>query len=305
MSNRKVALILSFIYCGLGQIYKGQILKGIDLIVIYTILIVSLFSSLRLLHFFSLFTLPSMWLVGMVDAYMYENIPVIHIKRWLLVILFGAVISVLILCVQTFLVEDGRSGDTQAENQSDGLDSFSIQVAAFKNQEAAEELRNELLNKGYAARVEYPTSAKEKFYRVLIGKFQTKQEATTLAEELRGREGHSYMIVHPVEGDIYIETAPNSDSLGSAQPEDQFDSSEFFSIQVAAFRGLEEAEKFRDKLIDKGYAARVEYPTSAKEKWYRVLIGKYQTKQETTPVAEKLLEQEGFSYIIFHSQTRP
>ena len=196
MSNRKVALILSFIYCGLGQIYKGQILKGIDLIVIYTILIASFFSSLRLLHFFSLFTLPSMWLVGMVDAYMYESIPVIHIKRWLLVILFGAVISVLVLCVQTFLVGDERSGDTQAEDQSDGSDSFSIQVAAFKNQEAAEKFRDELLNKGYAARVEYQTSAREKWYRVLIGKYQTKQEAIPVAEKLLEQEGFSYIIFH-------------------------------------------------------------------------------------------------------------
>jgi TM2 domain-containing membrane protein YozV len=58
-----LAAVLSFFWCGLGQIYNGQIGKGIAMLVIYGIswvmigLIVGLIST------------PILWIWGMVDAY--------------------------------------------------------------------------------------------------------------------------------------------------------------------------------------------------------------------------------------------
>jgi len=40
--NRILALILSLVYCGFGQIYKGEVLKGVNFVIIYTALILSI-----------------------------------------------------------------------------------------------------------------------------------------------------------------------------------------------------------------------------------------------------------------------
>lgn len=75
MSKRK-ALILSLIYCGLGQIYKGDKTKGIIFIALYSLIIVLFifFSSFSLLiRLFVLSILILMWLMGMIDAYIEEN----------------------------------------------------------------------------------------------------------------------------------------------------------------------------------------------------------------------------------------
>jgi TM2 domain-containing membrane protein YozV len=58
-----LAAVLSFLWCGLGQIYNGQIGKGVALIVAY---VVSWFLLFVLIGFL---TTPALWIYGMVDAY--------------------------------------------------------------------------------------------------------------------------------------------------------------------------------------------------------------------------------------------
>lgn len=227
MKNRKLALILSFIYCGLGQIYKGQTLKGIDFAIVYTMSIVAyFFPPSPWLQRMGLSVLPAMWLVGMIDAY----IVVTHRKQWLLVILPGAFVLLLLMCIQVFIgmdevskadvqiadvpvMDDTQSAapppaeeDAKAEAsldtpeivQTDFPEFFSIQVGAFRIEslDEAEKLRGELSNKGYQARTEDPELTKDGWYRVLIGKFRTNQEATAFAEELHRKENLDYIIVY-------------------------------------------------------------------------------------------------------------
>ena len=74
--NRILALILSLIYCGLGQMYKGEVLKGINFAVIYTALILSLVflsSVAPLAQLILIFLLILMWLIGVIDAYADEK----------------------------------------------------------------------------------------------------------------------------------------------------------------------------------------------------------------------------------------
>ncbi len=221
MKNRKLALILSFIYCGLGQIYKGQVLKGIDFAIVYTMSIVACFSHLPWLQRIGLSVLPAMWLIGMIDAY----IVVTQRKQWLLVILPGAFVLLLLMCIQMLMgMGEGPKADVKIANvppindtqsiapppeeeaspdslkpvQPDLPEFFSIQVGAFRVEslKEAEKLRDELSNKRYPARVEDPELTKDGWYRVLVGKFPTEQEATEVAEELRRKENLSYIIVH-------------------------------------------------------------------------------------------------------------
>ncbi len=43
LNNRKLALVLSFVFPGLGQVCKGEILKGFSFVAICILLIVSVF----------------------------------------------------------------------------------------------------------------------------------------------------------------------------------------------------------------------------------------------------------------------
>ena len=61
--NPGLAAILSFFYMGLGQIYNGQIGKGVAFIVMYTI------SAFLIIILIGFITTPTLWIYGMYDAY--------------------------------------------------------------------------------------------------------------------------------------------------------------------------------------------------------------------------------------------
>jgi TM2 domain-containing membrane protein YozV len=58
-----LAAVLSFFWAGLGQIYNGEIGKGILLIVVFAI------SCGLIAVVVGMFTTPILWIYGMVDAY--------------------------------------------------------------------------------------------------------------------------------------------------------------------------------------------------------------------------------------------
>jgi TM2 domain-containing membrane protein YozV len=61
--NPGVAAVLSFFWAGLGQIYNGQIAKGIVLMIVQVINVLLMFVLIGFL------TYPLVWLLGIVDAY--------------------------------------------------------------------------------------------------------------------------------------------------------------------------------------------------------------------------------------------
>lgn len=63
MKNPGVAAVLSFFYCGLGQIYNGQIFKGILMFVAYSISLLLIYVAIGFI------TTPILWIWGMYDAY--------------------------------------------------------------------------------------------------------------------------------------------------------------------------------------------------------------------------------------------
>jgi len=63
MKNPGVAAVLSFFYCGLGQIYNGQIFKGVLMLVAYSISILLMYVVIGFI------TTPILWIWGMYDAY--------------------------------------------------------------------------------------------------------------------------------------------------------------------------------------------------------------------------------------------
>ncbi|MDV2582214.1 hypothetical protein [Alkalibacillus haloalkaliphilus] len=66
MQNQKntgVAALLSFLYCGLGQIYNGEFGKAIGFMIGYFVSILSMFILIGFI------TTPALWIWGMIDAY--------------------------------------------------------------------------------------------------------------------------------------------------------------------------------------------------------------------------------------------
>src|SRR3954454_20935174 len=61
--NPGVAAALSFVLCGLGQIYNGQLFKGILLAVLFVGSLLLIAAGIGAL------TAPILWVVGIVDAY--------------------------------------------------------------------------------------------------------------------------------------------------------------------------------------------------------------------------------------------
>jgi len=60
--NPSTATILSFFFMGLGQIYNGQIGKGIIFIILYGISVALMWAVIGFV------TTPILWIWGMVDA---------------------------------------------------------------------------------------------------------------------------------------------------------------------------------------------------------------------------------------------
>lgn len=195
MKKRKVALILSFIYCGLGQLYNRQVGKGINFIIIYTIMLVSIFvpiPSLPWLRLLGPSLLPLMWSIGMVDAYLGEE-AIFYKKQYLLAVLPGAIISLLVFCTQ--YPQMSPDSDVPSNTQVDSPEQFSIEAASFMRREKAKALHDRLRGKGYPARVVKSASIAGDRYRVLVGKFKTEDDAVALAEELSQQEELSCKIV--------------------------------------------------------------------------------------------------------------
>jgi TM2 domain-containing membrane protein YozV len=61
--NPGLAAVLSFFYMGLGQIYNGQLAKGIFFIIMYSV------SWVLMLVLVGFITTPILWIYGMYDAY--------------------------------------------------------------------------------------------------------------------------------------------------------------------------------------------------------------------------------------------
>ncbi len=76
--------------------------------------------------------------------------------------------------------------DSGLSNKNGKSKKYTVQVEAFKNQEAAEELKDKLIKKGYKAVVVPSVKNKNtRLYRVLAGEFSTRKEAEIMSIKMR------------------------------------------------------------------------------------------------------------------------
>jgi len=63
LKNPGLAAVLSFLWVGLGQVYNGEVAKGILLMIVYV------FSVLLMFVIIGFITTPILWIWGIYDAY--------------------------------------------------------------------------------------------------------------------------------------------------------------------------------------------------------------------------------------------
>jgi cell division protein FtsN len=84
------------------------------------------------------------------------------------------------------MVPEARDlNQTQTGDQTDDASIFSVQMGVFREQHRARQLYDELIYKGYQARIEEDTLEGDILYRVLIGEFQNEQDAVLFADKLK------------------------------------------------------------------------------------------------------------------------
>ena len=258
--NRILALILSLIYCGFGQIYKGEVLKGINFAVIYTALILSLVflsSVAPLAQLILIFLLILMWLIGIIDAYADEKtfIEGNHGLLWktLIMVLIvvgisGSVVAVTILIVRPQVFTPGFGNITThvaVDNKTKDLS----QLKSMETENSSIGLQEDTLQNQ-------------------IPKPQTTDNIQ--------------------ENPIQVSNDPKN--IGSDEiKKDAVSAAKYYTVQVGAFSENESAQDLLKQLKEKGYSVRVISPLPDESPaLYKVQVGKFDNKDSAANLAEKL-----------------
>ena len=263
--NRKLALILSLIYCGFGQIYKGEVWKGVNFVIIYTALILSLIfiaPSSQLAQLLLIFMLILMWLTGMIDAYADDKIFIESdhgllwktLIMWLIIIgVFGSITTVTLLVVrpQLFTFSSGTIADS-----------------------------NKIIDSSQ------PKPAKtEKLSSGLQG--LQNQTPKTQMNDL-GQE-------KPIQNSNQTQIASSEKSKKDTESEN----TGYYTVQVGVFAEISSAEELTKQLKEKGYSVSVVSPLpNENPALYRVQVGKFDNKDSATRSAEKLSKYKGVTNAI-------
>lgn len=355
MRKRTVALILSSIYCGLGQIYRGRIAKGINFAVIYSLLIASYFRSTSFLRGLTLLVILLMWAMGVVDLYMDRRLhrreKSSRRRRFQAIMPFSVILcAIAILLVPRILtppvanerqVDDILNTTASLENESTTVKS-SAEVFSEADPEVSVEANPVIPQKESVAIVDYsisPTTAKpgatltieyivDSLKDTALGLGFSIQRANThgwlsdpandkvvnvsigsgkyyrnfvIPGTLRSGEYNVVCGLWNTDYTVKLYSRQSDSALNivtSPAAEDRDYGSDLFSVQVATFRKAENAEKLYDKLLSKGYPARIEYPRSPGKGFHVVLVGDSYNRQSAVRAAKELRDREGFSDVV-------
>lgn len=269
--NRILALILSLVYCGFGQIYKGEVLKGINFAVIYAALIFSLVflssvSPLAKLILISL--LVFMWLIGMIDAYANDKtfIEGNHGLLWkiLIMILIVVGISGSVVAVTALVVQP----------QIFASDSEDVTIHV--------DVDNRINNVPQSNPIEIRKSN-------LVLQEDTSQNQMSKPQTSDNIQESS------------VRSSNDSESNNSGEIKENKGSEKFnyYTVQVGAFSETERAEALANQLKERGYSVSIISPlTDENPPLYKVHVGKFDNKNKATKIAEKLNKYKDVTGVV-------
>jgi len=122
-------------------------------------------------------------------------------------------------------------------------------------------------------------------------------------EELRTTEQFAAKNKEPAElGASNLTTAISGPSV--SQKTESGDSEAFYQLQVASFRYQENAILAARSIQELGYQTNVKYwENGGRDKWYRLIIGPFETRDEVLTFKNKIAEKYQFSPIILKIMT--
>ena len=106
--------------------------------------------------------------------------------------------------------------------------------------------------------------------------------------------------IEPIQADEPVVAAGTSDSSSDRSDLEQRSTPVMtHSVQVGAFRRIENAEDLIDRLKDKGYSARiVEIPDRQGRFWFTVRIGDHSTLESAQEQARTFMEHENLRTFV-------
>jgi cell division septation protein DedD len=141
---------------------------------------------------------------------------------------------------------------------------YMIQVSSYKSKEDSMREAMILRDKGDSVCISHARIAgKGDWYRVLVGFYQTPEEAQKAALELKNREYQNAFVVRPP-----------------------------YTVALGIFSDDEKLRKLEAHLVSKGYSA-YSLPDRATKNDIRLLVGAFWTEKEAETVT-KNLQKEGF-----------
>lgn len=270
MGKRKVALVLSIIYCGLGQLYKGEILKGIDLIALCTALIMSLvfFSPyLPILRIIGISVVILLWLIGILDVYVsdrdFARQGQFLTMQWLRAVLSVAAISsavvmitLVVLWPQLFPTKNAQA---VAHAGATAVSSIQPPLSSQPESNTAELTEADI---GVDAGSEVPTGE------------EIIEQKPADAPDMQTHQGKQSESPLP---------ARESEKATASKP--------YFALQVGAFSDKSRADDLASKLSQKKYHVDITPPAPGENpKLYKVRLGRFESRDEAQKAAERMLK---------------
>jgi len=214
--NRILASILSLVYCGFGQIYKGEVLKGINFVIIYTALILSIIflsSVSPLAQLILILLLVLMWLVGVIDAYadektfiegnyglLWKTLIMISIG----IVISGSVVAVTILIIQPQIFTSGFgdidiTNHVTSDNKTEDLSPLKPMETEKSKLGLQEDTSQNQIPKPQTTdnTQENLDSEKANYYTIQVGAFSESDRAEDLLKQLK-EKGYSVRVISPL-----------------------------------------------------------------------------------------------------------
>jgi cell division septation protein DedD len=192
----------------------------------------------------------------------------------------------------------------KARGDADGREFYTVQIAAKADKFVAQEFVDRLHRKGYPAFVLGPDAGDVKpFYRIRIGRYETRAQAEQAGRDYAEREQGDYLVVlSPVElPDEGKAAGPEVSAAAALEPGSG--SSYFFTVQVCVRETLNAAESYAGRVRSKGFEPYIAtYETSEGKKLYRVRMGKFQERAQADELARTYAEKGGSDFLVVRTE---